>query len=182
MQFGADIAESILDSNLFGGGGSSIQSIQSGTAILTAQTLDVAITAVDLTKSVLIMSIKTTTAGNTRESSLLIRGKLTSATNINFAMDAAFVEQITVKWQVVTFNNVKSLQRGDLALSLTNQNVTISAVDPLKTLLFFNYNSTTATSFVSGNLVAGSIANATTLNFLQSGSTKNLHWQVIEFN
>ena len=74
-------------------------------------------------------------------------------------------------------NRIKSIQRGDTSVSSTNLAVTISAVDPAKTICNML---TVGGSTVFYRMV---LTNATTITFTRTAATAaNVSWEVIEYN
>jgi hypothetical protein len=164
-----------------GGGGSNIKSIQRGLVIAT-NSVNVTISSVDLANSVLIISYQG--GGGTAVRNLKAMGKLTSSTNINFSLTTS-AGYVTVNWQVVEFNNVKSIQRGDVTLSAASESVTINAVDWGKTMLLssvkLNSTGTDLTYLVTDGGIERLTNTSIRLNTGNASNTGTAHWQVVEF-
>lgn len=159
-----------------------IKSIQSGIGtIANASTVaNVSISAVDLTKSIVIVSSYGPTA-STLSGSLAVRGKLTSSTNLQVTRNNSS-NNITFSWTVIEFNNVKSLQTGQKVLAATSGTVTISSITPTRAVLFFS--ASTAANTINDYIppLIGTITDATTLTFnTLNTSGFTIEWQVIEF-
>lgn len=168
-----------------GSGGSNIKSTQRGVASYTGRTiLDITISSVDLTKSIVKVS---QIHGFDTAAKVMIKAELTSPTNLQLTTVTADggASTITIDWEVIEFNNVKSLQRGSVSSSTTSETVvTISAIDPNKSIIFFSYKHTNAVSTdVSQTfLSAGRIINSTSIGLWNKKAGADFHWQVIEFN
>lgn len=170
------------------GGGSNIKSIQRGMGSLsTASGVSVAIpiTAVDPTKSIALVFFKTTSASATTAArNVLISIEITNATTITIAKNNA-TDTIEYVWQVIEFNNVKSLQKGTTAVNAATVNVALSSVNPAKSIVFISStNSNTATDnasiFYTSFLVA-ELTSATNLQFRSNDIGFTTKWFVIEF-
>lgn len=164
---------------------SNIKSIQRGTATYNAATtLDVPITVVDLSKAIVIVTACHAYSSGVSPSALAIMGKLTSATNINLS-SAASLGSITVSWEVIEFNNVKSVQSGDFSVTSdnTDQSVAITAIDPTKSFIISSSKSGISNATATGMLSIARIASSTSIVIRSSYNTsETVHWQVIEFN
>lgn len=167
---------------LIGGGGKNIKSLQRGSHTMTATSNNITINSVDISKSIVKISIKSNSAtGNERVSFVLAR--LANSTTLTLEIDlfSAGIMPV-VEWEVIEFNNVKSLQRGTFTFSATSTNVTITSVDTTKSVIFFSHTCQIASGFPGRSIMSGKISNATTLNFAQvQADSKSVHWQVIEF-
>ena len=171
-----------------GGGGSNIKSIQSGRLLMTATSHNIAIASVDLSKSIVIVNFSSSEASVSDAQYLFTKGKLTSATNLNLTRYFADTNT-TVYWQVIEFNNVKSLQTGELTLpfntgSLDNL-INVNNYTPNKAAVFISY-----TQNVNGSNLAGLFGvyvekySATQINIARKHLyfTGTVYWQLIEFN
>jgi hypothetical protein len=123
-------------------------SVQSGTttipigATATTQTVDVAITSVNTSSSILFFNYR----GNSADAGDgQLRGQLTSATNIQFvrANDTSLTA-LTVQWYVAEFSSGVSVQRGTFSSVDTTGDVTISAVDLSKSFVLISGSVDTA--------------------------------------
>lgn len=157
-----------------------IKSIQHGVTALDIdiKIINVPISAVDMSKAVVFMSFKGSNITNGTGLFPVVR--LTSSTNLNIERTTA-ANSITVSWFVVEFEGVKSVQRGDYALS-TSGTITISAVNVSKAFLIISHKITTSTSNMGACVVAGNIENSTTIKIDSWLATANVHWQLVEFN
>ena len=156
------------------GGGSNVKRIQRGENTLTLTTTDIAISAVDLTKSVVMVSLF---SPSTSPANSLVGAEITSPTNLRLNLNTAGASP-KVSWQVIEYNNVKSKQSGTTAIPSTNTNQSISAVNLSKSILIVSFRSTsTATSGHNNN---AELTTSTNINFEINDATPTGYWQVIE--
>ena len=154
-----------------------IHTVQSGTATLTTQSvLNVPITTVDLTRAVLFMSVS---ENNTDPSNGLVRGQLTSATNIRFNRNGT-ATTVTIKWHVAVFGRAVFVQRGTTAVTASPMNVAITAVDRTKTFTLATWTKIGAT-YGADDIVRARLTSNTNLEFSHgTGSFDGIaDWQVI---
>jgi hypothetical protein len=154
-----------------------IHTVQSGTATLTTQSvLNVPITTVDLTRAVLFMTVS---ENNTDPSNGLVRGQLTSATNIQFNRNGT-ATTVTIKWQVAVFGRAVSVQRGTTAVTASPMNVAITAVDRTKTFVLATWTKIGAT-YGADDIVRARLTSNTNLEFRHgTGSFDGIaDWQII---
>ncbi|MDX2215533.1 MAG: phage tail protein [Oculatellaceae cyanobacterium bins.114] len=156
--------------------------VQRGSLTTSSTPITATITAVDLSKSFIIGSTRSSGSGYNQDdfveldfqSSTLLRARVnTTAT------------QIATEWQVIEYADC-SVQSGRVTSWTTAQTppVTIASVDTSKTLLLFSYQQNGATaSGIGQKLVRGAIASSTTLIFDRdaTGSTVELSWFAITF-
>lgn len=170
----------------FAGGG--IKSIQRGTASISAgaQNKLVAITAVDMTKSI---ARQITIEATGSVGSVVAMLSLTS--NTQLSVDRIYTgDACNINWEVIEFFGVKSVQTGTTTVNAytTEQSVTISSVNPLKTLSFIsvrtNDNTTGQTNGATWKSQQSYVTSATNL-FIRCGSagsyTGSIRWFVVEF-
>ena len=156
--------------------------VQRGTVTPGGSTTNVAIAAVDLTKSFPLVSMRA--SGVIYEGEDWVRARLTSNTNLELATDGTFGN--VIDWQVIEYNDA-DVQSGSVSFGTgtSSQSATIAAVDPAKSWLIYNYRSTDGTTTNIGQkLVRGRVTNATTLTFDRSatGQTIDLEYFVVEFS
>ncbi len=161
----------------------SIKSIQSGICSFTSSdnSKNVTISNVDLTKAIVIIS-NAGLAGSLQGDKF--RSELTSSTNllITHAYNASNAYNVT--WQVIEFNNVKSLQYGTTTVNTTPQTVTITSVNTSKTIILKNFT-TIATTQVGHANIQMTLTNSTTITFNSYDAVSYnyiVSWFVIEFN
>lgn len=166
-----------------GGGGSNIESIQSGHFRTSGSYTEfsIPISSVDTNKSIIILTCRTSSLSQSpgpgvifatvefvnSEEILLKRGVLSSTV-------------IDYYWQVVEFKKVKSKQVGETAPSYMTS-INISEVDINKSILALSFR-TTINDLVGANYTAGGyLSDASTIT-IQKKTETILNWQVIEFD
>ena len=162
-----------------GVGGNNVKSVQRGnTKIGRVSTLNIAISEVDLTKAIVKIS-PMAYSGNSNLT--CVKAVLTSSTNLQLTIDTAAgsnVGESQLSWEVIEFNNVKSLQKGLKSVTGLNNPQAISEVDPTKSILFYSYS----TKRSQETNVNGYLNSSTQLMFSAWGSEiHSVAWQVIEF-
>ena len=163
---------------------SCIKSIQRGTMSFTAsdKTFTATISSVDTTKAIVRVS-NFNTDGAAYEDCFSI--KLTNATTITVARQYAGGGTITVCWEVIEFNNVKSIQRGEIVNNSSKPaTATISSVNTAKALMFLSFSSCQMNSNPSYFMANYQITSATSISIDGYSGTfySTYEWQVIEFN
>jgi outer membrane protein assembly factor BamB len=154
-----------------------IHTVQSGTATMTTQSvLNVPITTVDLTRAVLFMSVS---ENNTDPNNGLVRGQLTSATNIQFNRPGTLTT-ITIKWHVAVFGRAVSVQRGTTSVTANPMNVAITAVDRTRTFVLVSWQKLGST-YGADDIVRARLTSNTNLEFTHgTGSLDGTaDWQVV---
>ena len=169
------------------GGGSNIKSIQSGVFTMSAISNDIPISPIDITKSIIIISVINPFA--TSPNKMLVQGQIISTTAIRIGtkIDATASYYPTVNWQVIEFENVKSLQKGDYFPSPVGSEVAIavSNININKSLLIVTWkhsSTTTSGSAVRAFSLGTRIIDETSIGFNANLSGTYTHWQLIEFN
>jgi len=185
--------EGLLSSNLlskasiFGSGGSNIKSIQGGTTTLTSTSLDVAISSVDPNSSVLLFGFK----GNLGLGYKYFetKGKIVDATTINFSIYQYYgaAGDVPIYWQVIEFNNVKSIQKGDYSLAyntgVSSVDISVTSLNVNKAILLpvskrLNQDSTNEPMIT---YAIKDSQNITIYKWHTSCPALALHWQLVEF-
>lgn len=167
-------------------GGSNIKSKQSGTVGITdLSQIDVAISPIDLSKSI-VRVFFAGTGQITQLNYMMITVDFLTNSSIRIKRGASLGSYVQpIYWEVIEFNNVKSLQRGSLVMTTASQNVTCSPVDVSKSMLFYHQWST-STDGLAKNVRLGNYLTSPT-NILFEGYAPqtfapNVDWQLIEFN
>lgn len=182
------MAKGIVSGGLNGGGGSNIKSIQRGTATIanaSASSPIIAIASVDLTKS--IVRIQTSSASGQINSPADDIAEIHFLNNSQIQVSRVGINgALPFDWEVIEFNNVKSLQSGNTSyLSKTTLDIVISTIDTAKSMLFYSSKPATTVTNTKNNL-RGTIKTSTTINFASSAQdtvyAQTIYWQVIEFN
>lgn len=160
-------------------GGAAVKCIQHGvTALAATDPMNVALSPIDLNKAAVFMSFKGSNITN--GIALFPIVKLTSPTNL-YLYRGSTLNSVTISWSVVEFEDVKSVQRGDYALS-SSGSIIIDAVDISKSLVIVSHEITANNTNMGYCMISGRIVNSTTIEIDSSLTTADVHWQVIEFN
>lgn len=173
---GVDIQPAGVDIGF--GGGSNIKSIQRGTIVMDSSTKNVTINAVDLVKSIVIIDYNNT--GYT-SNGICNQAVLLNATTISITGWTGN----TVAWQVIEFNNVKSVQRGTASINADVSSLTISVVNLSKSIVVVGGLTSTNSQNASGSNIAVYLTTNNQLTFKRGTGIvgdNTLAWQVIEFN
>ena len=185
--------EGLLSNNLvskasiFGAGGSNIKSIQViDVAITTETSKDTAITAVDINKTIVIMSTHKLVTPST---SNLFLAKLTSTTVLNLSrLGSGNLSGGVIRCYVIELQNVKSIQIVEKTISNSSYNYVftqaINTVNLLKTLIFYTHKNNNANSAPSGldYRVYLSTASQLTFEVFNPALNEYFHCYVVEFN
>lgn len=168
------------------GGGSNVKSIQRGSAVMNMNVtgIDVALSAIDRNKSIVKITVSSNNTAGDNSVQTSVQAVLTASTLLTLTRTDATNDTVTIAWEVIEFNNVKSKQVGFFTTTSGLDYVTIANINTQKSILFFSYKSVSSVSNISTSLLSGSINSSTTLMFRQASPTsiKEIYWQVIEFN
>lgn len=175
--------DAILKDLGIGVGGISVKSVQRGTFDASQLQTDVPINNINKDKSVLMITIGVNSATEYpyRET---VRGQILDNTTLRFNMENISTTP-NLEWQVVEFENVRSIQTGSVQIAdtVSIMNVPINAVDLNKAILFFTFtnNSSSSTNVLSKSSMRGNLTTPTNI-FLAgySAGIKSVNWQVIE--
>ncbi len=156
--------------------------VQRGSQTITADTANVTLTAVDLSRTYAIISHQDT--GATYGVGDFYRAHLTSTTNLELSKQTGGSTGAVVDWQVVELTAGGTVQRGDLSFlsSDASKTAVISAVDSTKAFLLASWN--VGGTGIAPNFVRGRITSATGLTFdrADTGTTVNLTYFVVGLN
>ena len=169
-----------------GGGGSNIKSIQRGSVTPwnnTTQTIaNITINVVDISKSILL--IRPNYRG-TYGFDDVTSGLLTTSTNLQLIRSSKLNAVASViYWEVIEFNNVKSLQKGyvNTAGGLTARNETIPEVNVEKSTIFTSQINSLVNSTTHKQSICGAdLTTPTNLALYSDRTDTTVYWQVIEF-
>src|SRR2546426_7577535 len=158
-------------------------SVQRGSQTMTASTLNVPISAVNLAQSFPLVTYRK--SGLSYGADDFLKAKLTTATNLQLSLDTATVFDGVAEWQVVQYAYA-SIRTGDIAFATTDATRTaaVSTVDMAKAWLLFSYTSPDGkTANMGQKMVRGVVTNANTLTFDrdQTGQTLALTWYLVVF-
>lgn len=178
-----DRIEELIKANIFGGGSSVIKSIQRGIATINSLDFSVPITTVDPSKSIVLVNYYPAfaTQWNSRTH---IRGYLSGDGSAVYLAVYAYYSNIYAAWQVIEFNNIKSLQSGLLTNSsnLSSLTVTVNSVNLAKSILFCSYQSKDGTETLKYGLPRYYLSDSTTITFENCDKINYINWYVVEFN
>ena len=159
---------------------SNIKSRQSGTLVLSAVNTNITIASVDLTKAIVIIRSYLTSASYATQCA--ISGYLTTTTNLSIDVTTLYATYQKVEWEVIEFNNIKSLQYGSVSINTSLTNTAISSVDIDKTLVFYSFKSAYVGSSILALLVSSYLTTATNLQSIIGFNTGTLYYYIVEFN
>ena len=159
-------------------------SVQTGTATSTATgTLTVTIAAVDPTKAFLLFSTRSSSAD---PDSSMVRGRIASATTLEFARNSNDAAAIEIRWYVVSYPSGIRVQRGEVTQSATTVNVTLPQALGSLSRAFVTYSKTPAATDTTHNATIPVLAALTTTTNLQlrtntAATSHVIWWQVVEY-
>lgn len=165
---------------------SSLKSKQSGIVPLSATDtfIDVNISAVNISKSILDVSCSPSNSNETTHATMAVKIEFINTNTIRLtrAKASTSTSTINVSWIVYEFNNVKSLQRGSKTLAATTYNdVSISAVNINKSMIFISYTDT-MNATIQSSYITRYFGSSSLITFHCTQPTdKIINWQVIEF-
>ena len=163
--------------------------VQSGTEVMTADSEDITITAVDLTRSYVIVDATTDSATSTSSfQSWGVTAYLADSTTITIQRDGG-VSDASVQWQVVTCDQGEFIvvARGAQPVSTGNTvtTVTVPDTDPGRAMLIYNSRGNFGTTDTNLGFVTGHFSSPTELQFERGGSSTtrtNCRYEVIEWS
>lgn len=166
--------------------GAVIRSIQRGVTTIPFNNniINVTISAINLNNSIVKIShIDNRVGTNPSADQGNVRAELTSTTNLQLVDNALSGSGgRDVYWEVVEFNNVKSVQRGNYSVNVTTEDiVNISSVDISKSIIFASHYHNSTLPDTAAFLLKSRIISATQIGFQTSLIRPTIHWQVIEF-
>ena len=181
---GADFFQLASGSGGGSGGGGAVSRVQTGvTSFANSNAFkQITISQVDLTKSIVRMSY---TSDPVPLDHSMVAINFLNDTTIDIRRNGASDDVNPINWEVIEYEGVKSLQRGQETYSGTSHAITISAVDPAKSILVCTFRDDNSTSTeISRFSRAYRLSNATTIqiNSLGSATSSIVEYQVIEFN
>jgi hypothetical protein len=170
-----------------GGSSSNIKSIQRGNLNTAGYpSKDVTISPVNLSRA--IVRIVGNYGTQTTPSNDMCTVKFKDSSTITIQMNGSGAS-VYVEWEVIELNNVKGIQSGSYTLTsngYTPTQVVISAINPLKSIMFASVRTTYSTADVSPYQGYYDIIDSTHIGFCGSGVDsyypKVFEWFVVEFN
>lgn len=144
------------------------------------------ISSVDTTKSFLVLSARAAAAVAGIESQYMVRGRLTSPTQITFnRIDT--LNSVQIAWEVVTLNDGSLVRSGSAVVPAANpsQSAIFASVDTTRSISFISVNGGTSGSSTRLDETAFThrLTNDTTLSFTRggTGTAANIGWFVVQF-
>lgn len=168
-----------------GGGGSNIKSIQRGLYdMVSATQVTINIFPIDTNASI----VRITFNGTGKViflSRVLMSCKILNSTQIELKRDSSNIYSAQpIYWEVIEFNNVKSIQNGSVAMDVNSKNIAINTVELSKSMMFYNIWSTSLNSDSENTRLGGYLLNNTVIKFEGYAPQSygiSVNWQVIEF-
>ena len=166
--------------------GSNVKSIQNGVlsvATSSETSFDVNISPVGPLKSVVILSCRLVSGSTALDKRyFFFKGSLTSGTVLNITRTLSSTSMSAeVSWQVIEFENTKSIQMGTSTDTATSVSIEITGVVTTKSVLFFSY---ALGSLGDDYVTNGTVASNTSIVFKSKAApaSRSLQWYVVEFN
>ena len=166
-------------------GGAVIKSVQRGLSELSGgSSLSVTINPVDMSRSVLLISISAETGLSTDSpASAVCSARLASKTSIFIYRQISSPQPLYVSWEVVEYESGVSVQRGIISSSGTLFSATISAIDTSKSYSTCTSSPDGSSATAMRAQVYGRVSSSTGLTFWRStdyGSI-SIDWQVVSY-
>ena len=166
-----------------------VSSIQSGSQSIASGdglTINIAITAVDLSRSI-VMITQSNAAKETRIKRHIFRADLSTSTNVRLIRhDSNYAKDVIVEWTVVEFDTgvIENIQSGSVDRTSAVQNTAITAVDLEKSFVVTSL--TTNLSDLPTSAPATASLSSTTNLVLESATAPTsgqsfYNYQVVEF-
>lgn len=157
-----------------------IKTIQRGTMTMTSTGTSVTISAVDRTKAIIKAWVRINSDVSASPKRLLVKVNFFSDTIIQFEIGDSILNTF-VEWEVIEFNNVKSIQRGLTSAISGSNNITIASVEINKATLFVSTKSDSTVSNNSSTMVSGAKLTTSTNINIYLYALGWVEYQVIEF-
>lgn len=176
--------------NAIAGLGLVIKSIQRGIAFMGNDTsLNISITGVDLNNSILIFNEIGADTFNTTYPNSRCTGRVSSGNQISFeraTKNGTGASQVKIAWQVIEFENIKSVQRGTAYINSLSENISISPVTTSKSFVITSSigGNTSNYDYQHSNIASQLESSTITISRgAQNGGSNQVKvdWQVIEF-
>lgn len=148
-------------------------------------TVNVPITAVNLSESFVLISLAANTGSQVIDEQWTVRARLTSSTNLELSRNESGIA-LNVYWQVVSYTGA-SVQRRDTTIAAAASSITvpIASVNAATTFLLFTQRADAAVNGSESQYqVRGRITSPTQLTFDRTSTTNSvdISWQVITLN
>ena len=166
---------------------SDVASVQYGSISLNNATSGTAtITSVDTTKSCVVWLGDSMLYPGSVQAKYWPILTLTNATTVTATAPNA--STCTTKFMVVTWNNVKSLQTGQISMGGYSATATITSVNTAKALLIYQGSNSNDTGNADSGLIEITLTNSTTITADRDNNTGSgfgtglVNYAVVEFN
>lgn len=177
----------------FGGGGAAIKSVQRGGNAMSSSltTMDVTISAVDLTKAYVLIEI-VSDSNVYVPSQYMVSAKFTANNKLTFTRTGTSGGPVSFYWTVVEFESGVSVQRGSgswvgyVGSPQNSNTINISSIAPSKSFVVLNYRTNTTshekhfTNLLVQNLNATNFAIYSPYAYNDNPSLV-YEWQVVTF-
>lgn len=164
-----------------------ISKIQRGNATIGADPnyINIPIETVDINKAIVIVRPYYATAGGATLYVSVTRALGYLLNNNTLRLErysTGNYRQTKVFWEVVTFKDIKSLQKGQVVSTTGDTDISISSVDLNKSLIFFSLKTQSSRNDATSNVAGASLTNSTTLTVSHLfGAETVIQWYVVEF-
>ena len=164
-----------------------ISKIQRGDATIGADPnyINIPIETVDINKAVVIVRPYYASAGGATPYVSVTRALGYLLNNNTLRLErysTGNYRQTKVFWEVVTFKDIKSLQKGQVVSTTRDTDISISSVDLNKSLIFFSLKTQSSRDGAIYNIAGVSLTNSTTLTVSHLfGAETVIQWYVVEF-
>ncbi|MBD3253418.1 hypothetical protein GF386_06805, partial [Candidatus Pacearchaeota archaeon] len=161
--------------------GAAVKNVQKGSESFSGGSTDVTISQVNVSSSFLVFSYTVSNSG-TRPDNSLVRGAITSPTNIHFER-AATGGTIDLFWYVVEFESGVEVQNGtETSVSSSTTNVGINAVNISSSFPITSFENDNSGMWGADDEMWSRITNSTNLEArLGSGTDEDFSWQVVDY-
>ncbi len=157
--------------------------VQRGTASSASGIVDAVFTAVNLSRSIIILSTRTSTGTASRTKSAYATASFRNTTGMRITYSDSASTTDNFAWQVVEFNDGTTVQSGTVAGSMTQKlSAVVTEVNMSNAWLHYNYNTTT--SSITATSVGANLTNSTGIDFWAWGDatfTVGIDWFLAEF-
>ena len=165
-----------------GSGGGVIKNIQRGiaTKLSSVTFVDIPINAVDITKSIVIVTSRYVSGSSVQGNTLLAKAKLINSTTLRISTNATGAE-ISTAYQVIEFEKIKSLQTGDFIHAGGDITLPITTVNIGKSMLYFSFSTENIANSLVLSLTRGSVESTTQIKFSNNVATNfSIQWYLVE--
>ena len=170
-----------------GGGGAVIKSVQRGSATIVAGQISAVVTVsqIDVSKSFIKIYLNASQVGTEYMYNVTPLAEITDSVTLTFSRVSGSVASpsVNIYWELVEFDLGVSIQRGMASTSNDTLDVTISTIDPSKSMVFFSMKSRSSSQNITSAHVCF-ISNSNSIRFLAPiapSAPVDFNWQVISY-